>query len=501
MSRSSNYGQLGRRSGGAAWQWVVIGIILGFACAATLVLAGLAFGFFGINTSGSGAVAFGPTQTPVIITATPLPVTATLTPTEVLVTATPTTDISAIQAPTATATTDLSKITPTVTNTPNIPPTATRVALGPSSINASGQQQIPAALASVASPLLPVAGGTFMMGTTPAEAAQAVTDCTSRDKGQCTAGMAEDAYPQHSVTLTAFQMETYEVSYEQYLTFLNLLGPGSHTNGCDGQPCLATRQESETSNVTFDSANYAVPSVIQSNPVVEVTWFGAKAYCEALGRRLPTEAEWERAARGDDGRIYPWVGTWDASKAWTSRSAPDDGDEKGPQPVDSFPSGASPYGIVNMAGNVAEWVSDWYDAKYYSAQDAAGPDPQGPPLGDEKVVRGGSWAILPFFARTMHRQSQRPGLPTAEIGFRCAANAATAASNNAVSNNAANPTPIGADGTLNGTPNPATLGNTIPNDEGDNGSQPTLRPAPTQPPVQSQPTSLPGSGSPTLAPG
>ncbi len=496
---SRNYGQLGRRSGNSAWQWVVIGAILGFACAATLVLAGLALGFVGINTSGN-AVAFGPTQTPVIITATPLPITPTLTPTEVLVTVTPTEAQLAIEAPTATATTDLSKITPTVTNTPNVPPTATRLALGPGNVNSGGQQQIPAALASVASPLLPVSGGTFNMGTTIAEAAQAVNDCTNRDKGQCTAAMAQDSSPQHPVTVAAFQMETYEVSYEQYLTFLNLLGPGSHTNGCDGQPCLATRQESETSNVTFDSANYAVPSVISNRPVVEVTWFGAKAYCEALGRRLPTEAEWERAARGDDGRIYPWGNNWDASRAWTSRSAPDDGEEGGPQPVDSFPTGASPYQVLNMAGNVAEWVSDWYDANYYSSAEAAGPDPQGPPLGDEKVVRGGSWAILPFFARTVHRQSQRPGLPTAEIGFRCAANAA-----NATSSNAANPTPIGADGTLgtaNGTPNPATLGQTIPSDEGDSGgSQPTLRPAPTQPPALSQPTALPGPGGATLAPG
>jgi hypothetical protein len=143
-------------------------------------------------------------------------------------------------------------------------------------------------------------------------------------------------------------------------------------------------------------------------------------------------------------------------------------------------------------------VSDWYDSKYYSTAEAKGPDPQGPPLGDEKVVRGGSWAILPFFARTMHRQSQRPGLPTAEIGFRCAAGAA-----NAASSNAANATPIGAEGVNPpvGTPNPATLGQNIPGgDEGDLGSQPTQPPAPTQLPL-AQPTALPGGGEATLAPG
>src|SRR5699024_7067603 len=133
----------------------------------------------------------------------------------------------------------------------------------------------------------PVTGGEFNMGTTPAEAAIAVRDCTERDGGACLESWAGDSFPQHLVTVSPFRIESTEVSYEQYLAFLNWMGPGSHANGCEGQPCLATRSESETSSVTFDSANYAVPSVINNMPVVEVTWYGAKAYCEALGRRLP----------------------------------------------------------------------------------------------------------------------------------------------------------------------------------------------------------------------
>ena len=80
--------------------------------------------------------------------------------------------------------------------------------------------------------------------------------------------------------------------------------------------------------------------------------------------------------------------------------------------VESFPLGRSPYGVFNLSGNVAEWVSDWYDARYYYQPESAGPDPVGPPLGEEKVVRGGSWDAVPFFARTIHRQSRRPGDPT-----------------------------------------------------------------------------------------
>jgi len=490
---SRNYGSLGRRSNSAVWQWVIVGLVIGFACSATLILGGMALGV--VQVGGQG-LAFGPSPTPLVITATPLPVTPTLTPTEVLMT--PTEFEVIIEAPTATPTTDPALFTPEATNTGT--PTATSAIPAFASNNAAGGGvEVPAALAGLATELRAVAGGEFQMGTTPAEVAAAVSECVDGYGGQCTPAMAEDAYPQHAVTVSPFRMEVTEVTYEQYVTFLNLMGPGSHANGCDGQPCLATRVESDTSNVTYDSANYDVPDVINNLPVVEVTWFGAKAYCEAIGRRLPTETEWERAARGDDGRVFPWGGsTFDSSLVWTNRSAPDNGEEGGPVPVDSYPLGASPYGMLNMAGNVAEWVSDWYDDDYYAQAESAQPDPIGPPLGDEKVARGGSWDAVPFFARTMHRQSRRPNEPAPWLGFRCAADAATP--------NVAN---TGAQGNTNltapvGTPNPATLGQNIPGDEGDLGnSAPTLQPPPTSAaPVA--PTGLPNANPttrPTLAPG
>lgn len=507
MSRGS-YGTLGRRSGSAAWQWVVIGIILGFACSATLVFGALAAGV--ISVGGGTGIAFGPTPTARVVTATPAPATDTPIPTEVIVTDTPTVDPAAnldIPAPTPTPTTDAvleaaaagagqgdDPLLPTLTlpgqsalgTPPGGNPAAAQSGVRlPDSLDTTSAApaaaavqptlapgEVPAVLSVIASQMLPVDGGTFQMGTTPAEAAAAVRQCVEVDGGLCSPSYAEDSYPQHPVTVSSFQMEVTEVTYEQYITFLNFLGPSSHANGCEGQPCIAVRPESDTSNVTYDGANYDVPDVINNLPVVEVTWYGAKAYCETLGRRLPTEAEWERAARGDDGRIYPWGGDWNPALAWTNRSAPEGEEVLGAQPVDSNAAGSSPYGMLNMAGNVAEWVWDWYDERYYYDGTATQPDPQGPALGEQKVVRGGSWDAVPFFARTMHRQSMRPNDPQPWIGFRCAADIEAPGSNQPIGAQPLQPaTPQAQSGPV-GTPDPATLGNSVPQA----GSQPTLRP-------------------------
>ena len=164
---------------------------------------------------------------------------------------------------------------------------------------------IPAPLQGLTTELLDIPGGTFTMGTTAAEVLTAVNACVA-EGGNCQISMGEDSSPPHQVTLNAFRIEQTEVTYEQYLAFLNWMGPRSHLNGCDGFACLATLNETDISNVTFDSANYRVPATINRFPVANVTWYGARSYCKAIGRRLPTEAEWERASRGSDQRIYPW---------------------------------------------------------------------------------------------------------------------------------------------------------------------------------------------------
>jgi formylglycine-generating enzyme required for sulfatase activity len=426
-----------------------------------------------------------------IITATPLPATATDLPTSTP-TVTPTVEAApaSVIVPTATSATGLSIDDPpiggegdtaaapppttgsSVDGAVQVAPTATSaqgqtgVALDPDLLadpNEAGgsggsgataqstgggtqQQQVPEILRLLQTELLPVPAGTFQMGTTIQEGLQAVRECVDVFGGACTEAMVEDSSPAHSVTLSAFQIERTEVTYEQYIAFLNFLGPRSHRSGCDGNPCLQTRNESETSNVAFDGQTYDVPDVINNLPVVNVTWYGAKSYCEALGRRLPTEAEWEYAARGPEGNAYPWspgdggapeFEPFNTDLAKTNRPIPEDPLDVGAVPVGTYPQGASLFtGALDMAGNAAEWVSDWYSPGYYSQQSQGATDPQGPVGGTEKVIRGGSWDAVPLFARSVHRQSLEPNGAEPWLGFRCAADPDEGATSGAASGDA-----------------------------------------------------------------
>ncbi len=309
--------------------------------------------------------------------------------------------LTATQQAMSESTADLTSATWTVTPTPSITPTPDADALR-----------------FLASNVAVIDGGLFQMGTTAGEVAAAVSLCIDEQNGNCTLAMGEDSAPIHSVTLNAFEIEVTEVTYAQYVAFLNSMGAGSHLGGCDGQACSLTSNEDENAAVTLQGEQYVFPEAIRNVAVSNVTWYGAKAYCEAIGRRLPTEAEWERAARGGDARIYPWGADWDPIYARTS--IPEDGNI-GALPVGSYPFGASPFGVLDMAGNVAEWVSDWYSPDYYRSPNASGLNPIGPAAGDQKVVRGGSWDAKPFFARTVHRQSFVPSQAGAWLGFRCAA--------------------------------------------------------------------------------
>jgi len=180
----------------------------------------------------------------------------------------------------------------------------------------------------------------FQMGTTFAEVATAVNQCTIDEQGNCTVDMAQDSLPVHTVKLSAFQMQRNEVTAGEYVTFLNLRGAGSHLNGCEGQPCALTRVEDQSSPIGYDGKLYSAGN---NAPMYKVTWYGAKAFCEAAGGHLPTEAEWEYAARGTDGRIYPWGNNWDPLNARTSVPVTT---EVGPVGIDSYPSGVSPFGLL-----------------------------------------------------------------------------------------------------------------------------------------------------------
>jgi len=156
------------------------------------------------------------------------------------------------------------------------------------------------------------------------------------------------------------------------------------------------------------------------HPIVNVTWHDAKAYCDWADIALPTEAQWEKAARGTDGRTYPWGNDWDES---TLRNDDDfDIGSGSPALVGSFPAGASPYGCLDMANSVLQWCADWYDANYYKS--APDHDPTGPTSGEDRVLRGGSWF---YFKEIIFRCASRsyggPDDRSGISGFRGAARA------------------------------------------------------------------------------
>jgi formylglycine-generating enzyme required for sulfatase activity len=154
----------------------------------------------------------------------------------------------------------------------------------------------------------------------------------------------------------------------------------------------------------------------KDHPIVDVSWEDAKAYCDWAGGILPTEEQWEKAARGTQGRKYPWGDTFDTSKLRCSMT--DWGDAGGTASVDSYPLGASPFGVLDMAGNVWQWCADWYYAYGIGSQT----NPSGVSSGDYRVLRGGSWCNYdPVIFRSAYRARDEPSFRDSDNGFRCCA--------------------------------------------------------------------------------
>ena len=215
-----------------------------------------------------------------------------------------------------------------------------------------------------------------------------------------------DERPQRKIFLDGFWIDRTEVTNEKFVVFLNEMG-----NQKQGRATWLDAG-SEYARIQQQDGKWQVEAGYERHPVVEVSWFGASSYCQWAGMRLPTEAEWEKAARGVDERTFPWGEMIDCTLAnykgclnTTAR-------------VGSLPIGASPYGVLDMAGNSIEWVADWYAEDTYSLPPV--PNPLGPQTGNTRVMRGGSWLSVGNFLTVTFREKSRPDDSGYTYGFRCA---------------------------------------------------------------------------------
>ncbi len=265
--------------------------------------------------------------------------------------------------------------TPLIFGRPGTQPTATprppTPTLTPTPTPIPGVEATPTKEPAIPEQMVTVPAGPFLMGS---------------DSGE------PDEQPPHEVDLPAFEIDRFEVTNADFAQFVEATG-------------YQTDAEKEgLSRIWRDAAEGK-----DDHPVVYVSWNDAQAFCRWLGKRLPTEAEWEKAARGTDGRLYPWGNDYDPGKL----NGKDSG-IRGTAPVGSFPEGVSPYEIFDMAGNVWEWTADWYEpypgctfrSDYFGQK--------------YRVLRGGGWFETAEWVRTTVRNANSETAANDDLGFRCA---------------------------------------------------------------------------------
>jgi formylglycine-generating enzyme required for sulfatase activity len=300
---------------------------------------------------------------------------------------------------------------PTPSPTPSLSPTATSpppsptpdaTSAGPPAIANAGDTWTRPADSMV---MVSVPAGGFFMGSTEEDIDAVLAGCSD-----CERDWFGDELPEHIVYLEAFWIDRTEVTNRQFRRCVRA-GACEAPTTCDwGDPSFGGQGQA-------------------GRPVVCVSWDMAQAYCQWAGARLPTEAEWEKAARGTDRQGFPWGNDFDCSQGnfddeqelddYVVPGGPDCDGHGQSAPVGSYPSGASPYGALDLAGNVWEWVADWYaDNYYYVSPDS---DPPGPASGSYRGLRGGGWYAAWENVRAAFRFYSEPAGRYDGVGFRCAA--------------------------------------------------------------------------------
>ena len=284
-------------------------------------------------------------------------------------------------------------------------------------------------------PMVLVPAGTFMMGSSETEVTQAIADCKTQlkmDEATCRDWYSPEK-PRHRVTLNAFYLDQYEVSNSRFDAFVRATG---HQTTAENEGTAKALVDGEWKDV--GGATWRQPeggeTVFRSNrkdhPVVAVSWHDAEAYCRWAGKRLPTEAEFEYATRARTGTTY-WWGNGSPGSRRVANIADESAKRQFPKltimtgyddgyvrtaPVGSFEG--NQFDLHDMIGNVWEWTADRYGADYYSKTPER--NPTGPPSGEYRVLRGGSWFSAPGDVRSATRYGDIPTLRGGDIGFRCA---------------------------------------------------------------------------------